>query len=628
MIKALEIENFKGIGERQGIEFAPITLLFGPNSAGKSTIIQALAYLHSLMTEGYIEVHRTKIGGDSIDLGGFENIRHRHELDRDLRIYIELSGGEDLPRIYGCPDDEWGITEKIRGSRFGIQIDIGWKASSKMTVVLDGIPAGTISYTASHGWIGGQVERVTSPSVAIEWLNPYHPRFLLRYEALEEQVRGVNQDRRLKGAPLVEIMPVESTSFEDEDLYCLVVEGQPLQNAPDLWSADLLGCSAIMEAIEYAWLGGDLVSHDGFLKGFRLDLAMFADLSVKGIVPVPTQNRRIQFCEDFVRIRPITRFQVDDPYDSKPEAVTEEYRDCVSVLSYLFVGVAEAVRRDLNIMFFGPLRAIPKRVESIWRSDIGSPPGAAGSGLDAWHSLFSALSREVAEINEWLTADDRIGLGIGIQRTKLLMVDEKSELGKNLSYRRDLLPVPASMKKSWGCRELVDVGEDLPRQVEIQMRDLRTGTDVMPADVGVGVSQVLPVVVWAVRNHDQHWVTCVEQPELHLHPKAQLALGDLFITTARFGEDDEKHDDERPHQWLVETHSEHVLLRLLRRIRETCSDDLDVGKFPIRPEHLAVNYIEAGLDGMRARVLEVDEDGDFAGDWPEGFFEERNEELF
>jgi len=208
------------------------------------------------------------------------------------------------------------------------------------------------------------------------------------------------------------------------------------------------------------------------------------------------------------------------------------------------------------------------------------------------------------------------------------MVDQESELGQNLSYRRDYLPVPASMKKNWGCRELIDVGEDLPRQTEINLRDLRTGTDVMPADVGVGVSQVLPVVVWAVRNHDQHWVTCVEQPELHLHPKAQLALGDLFISTARFGEEDEKHDDERPHQWLVETHSEHVLLRLLRRIRETCSDDSDVGNFPIRPEHLAVNYIEAGPDGMRARVLEVDEDGDFAGDWPEGFFEERNEEFF
>lgn len=47
MLTSLEIENFKGIAARQRIEFAPLTLLFGANSAGKSTILQALVYLRS-----------------------------------------------------------------------------------------------------------------------------------------------------------------------------------------------------------------------------------------------------------------------------------------------------------------------------------------------------------------------------------------------------------------------------------------------------------------------------------------------------------------------------------------------------------------------------------------------------
>ncbi len=41
----LEIENFKGIGERQVVEIRPITLLYGSNSAGKTTILQAVEYL-------------------------------------------------------------------------------------------------------------------------------------------------------------------------------------------------------------------------------------------------------------------------------------------------------------------------------------------------------------------------------------------------------------------------------------------------------------------------------------------------------------------------------------------------------------------------------------------------------
>ena len=44
IIKALTLENFKGIAEPVRIEFKPITLLFGPNSAGKSTVLQALVY--------------------------------------------------------------------------------------------------------------------------------------------------------------------------------------------------------------------------------------------------------------------------------------------------------------------------------------------------------------------------------------------------------------------------------------------------------------------------------------------------------------------------------------------------------------------------------------------------------
>lgn len=52
MITALELENFKGFAERQRIDFAPLTLLFGANSAGKSTVLQALLYLHELLDGG------------------------------------------------------------------------------------------------------------------------------------------------------------------------------------------------------------------------------------------------------------------------------------------------------------------------------------------------------------------------------------------------------------------------------------------------------------------------------------------------------------------------------------------------------------------------------------------------
>jgi len=59
----IDIENFKGIGEKQSIELAPITLLFGPNSAGKSTILQALHYLREILERQNADPDQTIAGG-------------------------------------------------------------------------------------------------------------------------------------------------------------------------------------------------------------------------------------------------------------------------------------------------------------------------------------------------------------------------------------------------------------------------------------------------------------------------------------------------------------------------------------------------------------------------------------
>src|SRR6516164_10161263 len=82
MLTSLEIENFKGIAARQRIDFAPLTLLFGPNSAGKSTILQALLYLHELIERGVADVDRTELGGSVVELGGFARLVHRHDTER------------------------------------------------------------------------------------------------------------------------------------------------------------------------------------------------------------------------------------------------------------------------------------------------------------------------------------------------------------------------------------------------------------------------------------------------------------------------------------------------------------------------------------------------------------------
>ena len=98
-ITAITIENFKAIKEPVRIELKPITLLFGPNSAGKSTIVQALHYAREIFERQNLNPDRTLLGGATIDLGGFESLVHEHNLSLPIRLKVELDlSQEDLPR--------------------------------------------------------------------------------------------------------------------------------------------------------------------------------------------------------------------------------------------------------------------------------------------------------------------------------------------------------------------------------------------------------------------------------------------------------------------------------------------------------------------------------------------------
>ena len=133
-------------------------------------------------------------------------------------------------------------------------------------------------------------------------------------------------------------------------------------------------------------------------------------------------------------------------------------------------------------------------------------------------------------------------------------------------------------------------------------------------DVGSGFSYLLPILLalW-----DKPW-SIVEQPELHLHPAAQCDVADVFIAAKNIG-----------HAAVIESHSENLLLRLLRRIRETNDGSLKDKSLEVVPDDVAVMYFDPQSDGTTVvKRLRISRDGDFIDRWPAGFFEERTKELF
>ncbi|HSN98294.1 MAG TPA: AAA family ATPase [Candidatus Nanopelagicales bacterium] len=148
-----------------------------------------------------------------------------------------------------------------------------------------------------------------------------------------------------------------------------------------------------------------------------------------------------------------------------------------------------------------------------------------------------------------------------------------------------------------------------------QSSDLGSRRSIVPCEAGSGLMQLVPIVVAALHGSLRGPIL-LEHPELSLHPALQVGLGDLFIEASR------------SRQIIVETHSEHLLLRILRRILETTENALPEGAPAFTPDQLSVIHLKAGEEGPQVQRLRVNAFGDFLAPWPSGFFEERAKELF
>src|SRR5438876_805224 len=94
--------------------------------------------------------------------------------------------------------------------------------------------------------------------------------------------------------------------------------------------------------------------------------------------------------------------------------------------------------------------------------------------------------------------------------------------------------------------------------IPAQRKPRRSTTLVLPSEVGAGISQMVPIIIAALVESGRG-LALVEQPEIHVHPALQVGLGDIFLDAAT----------RQGRQFLIETHSEHLLLRLMHRMRET-----------------------------------------------------------
>ena len=527
----MRIANFKAFGDEQSLPIKPLTLIFGANSSGKSSLIHALLLAnHAVLEKGEVDVHRPKLAGQSVDLGGFAEFVHQHDTKRSAVLEFAIR-----------PEP---FSSAVQTRLMRIRFEIG---------------------KAMHGPSGKQaIETVGVSAIEVE----LDDVAFLRIERAHDDklhIVNINLKHGLCG-PFFERL--QETYPEGHTF------GAPIE------SEDM----ALHEA--YA---------DQSYERFHPALVEAASKLPLTQEFMPTSSRPWDDNSDsYYYWREVWEQTEEKEFGNKLGDIFTFYpEEWLKWIREQFHEVLEALR------YLGPLRCYPAR-EFSGRHD--EDPNWFSGGGHAWEVLRDDPA-VLKQVNEWLASLQGPGA--------------MYELKPQTPIRREAARKRLAAKLETESSKPVDLLQSALSSTELILADRQTGVEVTHRDVGVGISQVLPVLVHAFADENQ--LVAIEQPEIHLHPALQAELGDVFIKSAL---------GERQNTFILETHSEHLILRIMRRIRETHLKKLPKDMTPVYPKDVAVLYVEK--DGSRSIVREMplNEMGELVKAWPGGFFEESFREWF
>lgn len=577
-LRSWRLQNFKSAKDTS-VDLAPLTVVVGANSAGKSTLLQSIRVAAQAASS---ESEFFPLNGEQIRVGTFEETRFfgAKETDDPIQMGGEFHLGSpdyyDAPATYARPYGP-SVRRRPRRSR-----DIAEDTVLDWQVVLRGAPRGQ---SAATNVVGVNA----SAKVASE------PQASLRAEASEspspvssfghQAQYGGEIDTPDESIPLVDLnvvggfprsyiyaQPLASLLFEtwydvrQEAMYARLRRNQALREERATKSDE----AAATDVRETA---------DTILADLRQVLIDLPD----EILRSPTAQHSI-----YLRTRELyssqrrnqdtnwTPAQFAEIYELVTHELALDDREGprISGLPEILADAVEEAREFLatRVQHLGPLRMDP---QVVYHSSPASHPGFIGAKGEYSASVLETSGTTPVQdcpripgtphsrmtlqqaVNRWSTY---LGVGDAFSTT------DKGRLGLQLSVRQP------------------GVNLDL---------DLTS--------VGTGVSQILPVLVMCLQAPPGS-LLLVEQPELHLNPGVQQRLADFLLAVVATGR-----------QLIVETHSDYLVTRLRRRTAE----DPDG---PTR-DRIALVFAERHEGATTYSAVKPAADGSMTN-WPRGFFDE------
>jgi len=543
-ITKISLTNFRSFKSTQSIELAPVTLLFGPNSVGKSSVLMALAYVQQILSKGHCNPQKLDALGNKT-IGGFRVLIHGQDLQQSIKIRLDFDSGKTPFVQYQSDVDE--MARHIEASYllmadFGgsiktgaVEFEIAWSERHKKAFVRN------YRVWINGGYIGCISSSEDGRNTAIKELNSQHPLLIpTDNDDWLEREYGEENERR----------PLEADEYHtDFERTLNQLNPNPANTAA-------------------------LADIDNARETFINRIAPVSLACVSGAIPVLNM--------------PVITNLVGQEFDAANEHFS--FQVIRQVLSQAFVlpldKLLECLQSSIQI---GPLRLVPDNdyVPNPHPEQVDWVDGSA-----AWDLLYKDpnsdddIKKLLRNTSHWFASTDKLDAGYQI-------------INQSLAETANIETATETM--------------GLLSKRHVFFKELRSNILLSANQLGTGISQVLPIVVAA--NYDSVGLISVEQPELHIHPRFQVELADVFL-----------HAREK-HTFLIETHSECLVLRLLRRIRQSTQSELPEGFKPLGDNDVSIVYLEPSEDGVVTKRIRIDEDGEFRDRWPQGFFVERREEL-
>ena len=615
MFTEIGIRNFKAFHRMQHVPLKPITLLYGPNSSGKSTLLQSFLLLKQTLEESGNEEIVLLPKGSHVDLGGYQEFINGHNTAKDFSLAFSF--------MFHWSIIEWGYDYQYVNEEDNLSLEFSFFQDNRSIFVKSIQLRDTINSEPIAEWKNiweipslrrkvmqrkAKYEKDGEDSETIKnWLLDLERSALvldyinMSHNFIKENWASVGggytkEKRENQRGGVMNIARQNAREINNIKKFLLEEKQRLHENKEELESRRAnLSKEDLDEEIER--LEVEIVKYQQMQAVLKLLKTIDKSFSQNSYdlfsnnTKYPCSDRLMQlshcFPDDSKNTDGTDRYlfqnipdfaRLGDYERHNLHAYAYSTLNPKDLLYYATQLLKEYLRR---IIYIGPIREYPERVYA-YSGNLLSNVGKSGR-----YTPDILLNRPdlVAKVNEWF---ERFEIGYALKIDIL---------------KRDLF--------------------------SLSLVDKLTGHEVSPKDVGFGISQLLPILVQGIISEKN--IIFIEQPEIHVHPRLQAELGS-FLAECVDKYESHRHGSDYPpepgNQFIIETHSEHLVLRLLRLIRDTTNGELKESEKPLRPEDVAVIYAKPTEHGTELVELRISKDGDFIDPWPEGFFTEREKELF